>query len=105
MLAVRCTHCLRTNPNSTASRTQIMKAKSVLQIIAAASLALMVGCATSHQPIRSEAAESVVAENFGPVGSIAVFLVTENQQERAEWEDSFSASMNEAGISTKTTYH
>lgn len=86
-----------------------MKVKNVFQAIAAASIALTVGCATSHQPAANEVAKieavsSEAATHSQPVASIAVFMVTEDQQGRAEFEDSFSASMNSSGISASPTY-
>lgn len=81
-----------------------MKANNLLKSLAAASVALMVGCATNHQPINMEAASSEVAANGMPVKSIAVFVITEDQEGRAEFEDSFSAAMSEAGINANATY-
>ena len=86
-----------------------MRAKIVFQAIAAASIALTVGCATSHQPAGNEVTEieavsSEAATNSQPVASIAVFMVTEDQQGRVEFEDSFSASMNSSGVSASPTY-
>lgn len=86
-----------------------MKPKNLLPFIAAACLALLAGCATSHLPTSSEVAVSdfsanEVGSSMNPVNSIAVFLVSDNHEERTEWEDSFSASMNDLGIKTQPTY-
>ncbi|MEP4149294.1 MAG: hypothetical protein ABJL54_18890 [Halioglobus sp.] len=86
-----------------------MPAKIVAKAIVAAAIALTVGCATSHQPVSNEVAQieainSEAVAHSQPVTSIAVFMVTEDQQGRVEFEDSFSASMNSSGISASPTY-
>ena len=81
-----------------------MRAKNALQVITAASFALIVGCATNHTPMNSEVADSEVSAGSTPISSMAVVMMTEDQEQRIEWEDSFAATMNSAGLSTKTTH-
>ena len=76
-----------------------MKAPSVMNILIAASLAFMVGCATKHQ-----VADSTVSKNVDKIKSIAVFFVIEDVTQRAVWEDTFASVLATEGIAAATTY-
>lgn len=76
-----------------------MKAPRVMNILIAASIVFIVGCATKHQ-----VADSTVSKNVGKVKSIAVFFVIDEVPRRAVWEDTFASVLATEGIAAATTY-